>query len=31
MHEFGVLATFVVICAIYLGIFFASEKYFMKK
>ena len=30
MHEFEVLATFAVICAVYLGIFFASEKYFMK-
>ena len=30
MHEFEVLATFAVICAIYLGVFFASEKFFMK-
>lgn len=30
MHEFEVLVTFGVICAIYLGVFFASEKYFMK-
>lgn len=31
MHEFQVLATFLVICAIYLGLFFAAEKHFMKK
>lgn len=30
MHEFQVLATFLVICAIYLGLFYASEKFFMK-
>ena len=31
MHEFEVLATYFVLCALYLSIFFAAEKYFMKK
>jgi hypothetical protein len=31
MHEFEVLAAYLVICSIYLSIFFAAEKYFMKK
>lgn len=30
MHEFQVLAVFAVIVAIYLGLFFASEHFFMK-
>lgn len=30
MHEFQILAVFAVICAIYLGLFFASEHFFMK-
>ena len=30
MHEFQILATFAVIVAIYLGLFFAAEKFFMK-
>jgi hypothetical protein len=30
MHEFAVLATFAVIAAIYVGVFLAAEKYFMK-
>ncbi len=30
MHEFQVLATFAVISAVYLGLFYASEKFFMK-
>lgn len=31
MYEFQVLATFAVIAAIYIGIFFAAEKFFMKE
>lgn len=31
MHEFGILAVFFIVVAIYLGIFYASEKYFMNK
>ena len=30
MHEFQVLATFAVIAAIYVGLFFAAEKFWMK-
>lgn len=30
MHEFEVLATLAVISAIYIGLFFAAEKFFMK-
>jgi len=30
MYEFGVLATFAVISAIYVGLFLAAEKFFMK-
>jgi hypothetical protein len=30
MHEFSVLATFVVVGAIYVGLFFAAEKFWMK-
>ena len=30
MHEFQVLAVFAVIVAIYLGLFYASEHFFMK-
>lgn len=30
MHEFDVLATFAVICAVYLGLFYAAELFFMK-
>lgn len=30
MHEFQVLVTFGVICAVYLLLFFAAEKFFMK-
>ena len=30
MFEFGVLATFAVIGAIYIGLFLAAEKFFMK-
>jgi hypothetical protein len=30
MHEFAVIATFAVICAVYLGLFLAAEKFFMK-
>ncbi len=30
MHEFEVLAIFAVIGAVYLGLFFAAEKFFMK-
>ena len=30
MHEFQVLAVFAVICAVYLGLFYASEHFFMK-
>jgi len=30
MHEFEVLATFAVICAVYVGLFLAAEKFFMK-
>lgn len=30
MHEFQVLATFAVIAAIYIGLFLAAEKFFMK-
>lgn len=30
MHEFQVLATFFVIAAIYIGMFLAAEKFFMK-
>ncbi len=30
MHEFQVLATFVVISAIYVCLFLAAERFFMK-
>lgn len=30
MHEFEVVAIFAVICAIYIGLFLAAEKFFMK-
>jgi hypothetical protein len=30
MHEFAVLATVAVIVALYLGLFLAAEKFFMK-
>jgi hypothetical protein len=30
MHEFTVIATFAVICAVYLGLFYAAERFFMK-
>jgi hypothetical protein len=30
MHEFSVLATFAVIAAVYVGLFLAAEKFFMK-
>lgn len=30
MHEFEVLVTFAVIAAVYIGLFLAAEKYFMK-
>lgn len=30
MHEFQVLAVFAVVVAIYLGLFYASEHFFMK-
>lgn len=30
MHEFQVLATFFVIAAVYVGLFFAAERFFMK-
>jgi hypothetical protein len=30
MYEFQVLATFAVISAIYIGVFLAAEKFFMK-
>ena len=30
MHEFQVLATFAVIAAVYLGLFYAAERFFMK-
>lgn len=30
MHEFEVLAIFAVVGAVYLGLFFAAEKFFMK-
>jgi len=30
MHEFEVLATFAVICAVYIGLFLAAEKFYMK-
>lgn len=30
MHEFQVLATFAVLASIYIGLFLASEKFFMK-
>ena len=31
MHEFQVLATFAVFCAIYIGLFLAAERFFMQK
>lgn len=30
MHEFQVLATFFVIAAVYVGLFLAAERFFMK-
>ena len=30
MFEFGVLAAFAIISAIYIGVFLAAEKFFMK-
>lgn len=30
MHEFDVVATFAVICAVYLGLFYAAEHFFMR-
>lgn len=30
MHEFQVLATFAVFCAIYIALFFAAERFFMQ-
>ena len=30
MFEFGVLATFAVVGAVYFGLFLAAEKFFMK-
>ena len=30
MHEFQVVAVFVVISAIYVGLFLAAERFFMK-
>ena len=30
MHEFGILATFAVVGAVYVGLFLAAEKFFMK-
>ena len=30
MFEFGVLAGFAVVGAVYVGVFFAAEKFFMK-
>jgi hypothetical protein len=30
MHEFQVLVTFVVIGAVYVGLFLAAEKFWMK-
>jgi len=30
MHEFEVLIAFAVISAVYVGLFFAAERFFMK-
>lgn len=30
MHEFEVLVTFAVVAALYVGLFFAVEKFFLK-
>lgn len=30
MHEFQVIATFAVVCGIYLSLFYAAEHFFMK-
>jgi hypothetical protein len=30
MHEFSVLATFVLVAVVYVGLFFAWEKFWMK-
>ena len=30
MHEFNIIATFLVIAALYVGIYYVAEKVFMK-